>query len=142
MTDSLRLIIAGGSKKGTLYGVCTFLEKYLGCRIYSPSVNVVPEQEKILLGKVNDKQIPAIRYRTFITEVHGTRNMPTGINSVMMQTGKGQHGAYGSIPLTISFLRKYILMITRSIMRFETAAGYLLSCALQIPMYLRSRCRI
>lgn len=64
MTDSLRLIIAGGNKKGTLYAVCTFLEKYLGCRMYSPSAIIIPEQEKILLGKIYDKQIPAIRYRT------------------------------------------------------------------------------
>ena len=46
MTDSLRLIIAGGNKKGTLYAVCTFLEKYLGCRMYSPSAIIIPEREK------------------------------------------------------------------------------------------------
>lgn len=63
-TDSLRLIIAGGSKKGTLYGVYTFLEKYLDCRMYSPAVKVVPEKERIILGKINDMQVPAIKYRT------------------------------------------------------------------------------
>lgn len=63
-TDSLRLIIAGGSKKGTLYGVYSFLEKYLGCRMYSPEVKIIPRQDKILLGKINDKQVPAIKYRT------------------------------------------------------------------------------
>ena len=35
-TDSSRLIIAGGNEKGTLYGVYSFLEKYLGCRMYTP----------------------------------------------------------------------------------------------------------
>ena len=63
-TDSLRLIIAGGSKKGTLYGVYTFLEKYLGCRMYTPEVKIIPRMEKIELGSISDKQIPAIRYRT------------------------------------------------------------------------------
>ncbi len=43
-TDSLRLIIAGGSKKGTLYGVYTFLEKYLDCRMYAPGVKIVPHR--------------------------------------------------------------------------------------------------
>jgi len=62
-TDSLRLIIAGGNKKGTLYGVYTFLEKYLGCRMYSPVVKVVPKKEKIILGKINDKEIPVIKFR-------------------------------------------------------------------------------
>lgn len=63
MTDSLRLIIAGGNEKGTLYGVYTFLEKYLGCRMYSPKVKTIPKQEKIVLGTINDKQIPVIRFR-------------------------------------------------------------------------------
>ena len=45
MTDSMRLIIAGGNEKGTLYGVYTFLEKYLGCRLYSPDVKFIPELE-------------------------------------------------------------------------------------------------
>ncbi len=62
-TDSLRLIISGGSGKGTLYGVYTFLEKYLGCRMYSPKVKIVPKMEKIVLGNINDKQIPLIRFR-------------------------------------------------------------------------------
>jgi len=63
-TDSLRLIIAGGSKKGTLYGVYTFLEKYLGCRMYAPGVKIVPRSEKIIISEIFDKQIPAINYRT------------------------------------------------------------------------------
>jgi hypothetical protein len=62
-TDSLRLIISGGNGKGTLYGVYTFLEKYLGCRMYSPKVKIIPKQEKIALGKIDDKQIPMIRFR-------------------------------------------------------------------------------
>jgi hypothetical protein len=62
-TDSLRLIITGGNSRGTLYGVYTFLEKYLGCRMYSPKVKIIPRQEKIVLGTINDKQIPAIRFR-------------------------------------------------------------------------------
>lgn len=62
-TDSLRLIIAGGSDRGTLYGVYTFLENYLGCRMYSPSVKVIPKIDRITLGKTNDTQIPAIGFR-------------------------------------------------------------------------------
>ena len=62
-TDSLRLIIAGGNKKGTLFGVYTFLEKYLGCRMYSPNVKVIPEQKQIKLGNIDDLQVPVIRFR-------------------------------------------------------------------------------
>ncbi|MEI6050529.1 MAG: DUF4838 domain-containing protein [Bacteroidota bacterium] len=62
-TDSLRLIIAGGNKRGTLYGVYTFLEKHLGCRMYSPKVKIIPKQDKIILGRINDKEVPVIKFR-------------------------------------------------------------------------------
>lgn len=63
-TDSMRLIIAGGNEKGTLYGVYSFLEKYLGCRMYTPTVKIVPARSQITLGKINDLQVPAIGFRT------------------------------------------------------------------------------
>jgi hypothetical protein len=62
-TDSLRLIIAGGSEKGTLYGVYTFLEKYLGCRMYSPKVKLIPQQKQITLPTIHDQQVPVITFR-------------------------------------------------------------------------------
>jgi len=63
-TDSMRLIIAGGSKNGTLYGVYTFLERYLGCRMYSPKVKVIPKRDRVVLGKIEEQQIPVIGFRT------------------------------------------------------------------------------
>ncbi|MEP7374017.1 MAG: DUF4838 domain-containing protein [Chitinophagaceae bacterium] len=62
-TDSLRLIIAGGNEKGSLYGVYSFLEKYLGCRMYSPKVKIIPHQKQIILEKINDQQVPVIGFR-------------------------------------------------------------------------------
>ncbi|HUQ67095.1 MAG TPA: DUF4838 domain-containing protein [Flavitalea sp.] len=62
-TDSLRLIIAGGNEKGTLYGVYSFLEKYLGCRMYTPKVKIIPAKSKILLGNIYDKEVPVIGFR-------------------------------------------------------------------------------
>lgn len=62
-TDSSRLIIAGGNEKGTLYGVYTFLEKYLGCRMYSPQVKIIPSNSHIILGRINDQQVPVIGFR-------------------------------------------------------------------------------
>lgn len=63
VTDSLRLFIIGGNEKGTLYGVYAFLEKYLGCRMFSPKVKVIPKQKKIVLGKINDQQVPVFGFR-------------------------------------------------------------------------------
>jgi hypothetical protein len=62
-TDSTRLIIAGGDEKGTLYGVYSFLETYLGCRMYSPKVKMVPTGKFIEIYQINDKQIPVIGFR-------------------------------------------------------------------------------
>ena len=63
-TDSLRLIIAGGNDNGTLFGVYTFIEKYLDCRMFTPKVKIIPERDTILLGKIEDKEVPGIKYRT------------------------------------------------------------------------------
>jgi hypothetical protein len=62
-TRNSRLTIAGGSEKGTLYGVYGFLEKYLGCRKYTSTVSVVPVQINIRLSHINDKEIPAFKFR-------------------------------------------------------------------------------
>jgi hypothetical protein len=62
-TLGTRLLIAGGNEKGTLFGVYTFLEKYLGCRMYSPKVKIVPQQGRIEIGSIDDQQVPAIAFR-------------------------------------------------------------------------------
>jgi hypothetical protein len=62
-TDSSRLIIAGGNEKGTLYGVYSFLEKYLDCRMYTPTVKIIPAKAQITLGNINDQQVPVIGFR-------------------------------------------------------------------------------
>ena len=62
-TKNGRLTIAGGSEKGTMYGVYGFLEKYLGCRKYSSQVNVIPAQFNIALKDIDVKEIPVFKYR-------------------------------------------------------------------------------
>ncbi len=47
LTHDKKLIIAGGTQKGLIYGVYTFLEKYLGCRIYSSKVKIIPNPETL-----------------------------------------------------------------------------------------------
>ena len=62
-TEGTNLIIAGGTAKGSLYGVYSFLEKYLGCRKFSPTVEVIPKRKTITLHPINDTQIPVIKWR-------------------------------------------------------------------------------
>jgi hypothetical protein len=58
-----KLIISGGTDKGVLYGVYTFLEKYMGCRKYSSKATYVPKQNTITLKAINDLETPAFAYR-------------------------------------------------------------------------------
>ena len=58
-----KLVIAGGADKGVLYGVYTFLEKYLGCRKYSSAVTFVPKKKTIILSSINDLEVPDFLYR-------------------------------------------------------------------------------
>lgn len=63
-TDGEKLAIYGGAKKGTLYGVYSFLEKYLGFRMYSPTVMVVPEISSLNVpNEIYDRQVPVFSYR-------------------------------------------------------------------------------
>ena len=44
-----QLVILGEDSRGTLYGVYTFLEEYLGVRWFTPTLEVVPESENIII---------------------------------------------------------------------------------------------
>ncbi len=63
LTHDKKLIIAGGTQKGLIYGVYTFLEKYLGCRIYSSKVKIIPRYGNITFDQINDTQVPVIKFR-------------------------------------------------------------------------------
>jgi len=58
-----KLLIVGGKRKGTLYGVYTFLEKYLNCRMYTPDVLEIPKSSVISIPEINITEIPKIKYR-------------------------------------------------------------------------------
>lgn len=62
-TTGKKLLIAGGKRKGVIYGVYTFLEDYLGCRKYASDLTIVPKKTSIVLNPINDKQLPAFTYR-------------------------------------------------------------------------------
>lgn len=49
VSDCEDLGIYGGSSRGALYGVYTFLEDHLGVRWFTPTLEVVPEDKNILI---------------------------------------------------------------------------------------------
>ncbi|MEI7551152.1 MAG: DUF4838 domain-containing protein [Verrucomicrobiota bacterium] len=62
-TGGDHLLIAGAGRRGTLYGVYTFLEKYLDCRWFSPEVSRIPRRRRVTIGPIHDRQAPALEYR-------------------------------------------------------------------------------
>jgi hypothetical protein len=49
-TSTANLYIAGGGGKGAIYGVVHLLEKYFGCRRYSPAAEVFPARNDLFVG--------------------------------------------------------------------------------------------
>lgn len=73
-TRGKNLYITGGEGKGAVYGVYTFLEEYLGCRMYSPDVQVIPSSAEIRIpARIDNRQVPQMIHRHL-----GYRNMGTG----------------------------------------------------------------
>jgi hypothetical protein len=56
------------SDQGIQNAVYTFLESYLGCRMFSPSVRIVPKQPTIVVPDTFDRQVPVISFR--LQDIH------------------------------------------------------------------------
>lgn len=56
-SDGSHLIIRGGADTGTLYGVYTFLEEYLGVRRFTPKLEKVPENKNIVIDSRVDRTV-------------------------------------------------------------------------------------
>jgi hypothetical protein len=62
-TVGKNLYITANTDYGFQNAIYTLLETYLGCRMYSPSVVVVPKQTTIILPGINDTQVPPLTFR-------------------------------------------------------------------------------
>lgn len=63
-TDGPALHVTGNTSRGTLNGMYTLLENYLGCRKYSAEAEVIPQREEVALpGRIYDRQVPVIVFR-------------------------------------------------------------------------------
>jgi len=57
------LVLAGGSPRGTLYAVYTFLEDIVGCRFWTPAVWNVPRRPSLTVGPISIRYAPPLEYR-------------------------------------------------------------------------------
>ena len=55
--------ILSGGHKGSVYGVVHLLEKYFGCRKFSPTVEVFPMRNTLTLDPVHDTENPVNDFR-------------------------------------------------------------------------------
>ena len=62
-TTDKDILIAGGSPRGTLYGVIDFLSDQLGCRWYTPDFSKIPKTKDIFLSSIDKRDQPAFEYR-------------------------------------------------------------------------------
>ena len=63
-TVGKKLFIAGSGVRGTIYGVYTFLEEYLGCRFYTSEYEKIPSAKTLVVQPIErNEQIPIFEYR-------------------------------------------------------------------------------
>ncbi|MHB1036336.1 MAG: DUF4838 domain-containing protein [Pirellulales bacterium] len=62
-TVGSRLVIAGGAKRGALYGVYGLLEDKLGCRWFTPTASRIPKQSRLAIGPLDETVVPPLEYR-------------------------------------------------------------------------------
>jgi hypothetical protein len=86
------ILIWGGSQRGTMYGVMSFLERELGVRFYTPRVNIAPQKDRWAFTHLHHAEQPGLRVRNdFYYEafdpVWAARNRINGAMTVREQPG-------------------------------------------------------
>jgi Domain of unknown function (DUF4838) len=62
-TEGSDLILAGGSPRGTLYAVYTFLEDVIGCRFWTRDAWNIPRKKSLTLAPLSIRYAPPLEYR-------------------------------------------------------------------------------
>ena len=62
-TVGRKLVIAGGSCRGTINGVYTFLEDVVGCRWYTPTFSVIPRKQTLSIPPLDVQKVPVFESR-------------------------------------------------------------------------------
>ena len=62
-TAGAHLLLFGGPARGTLNAVYTFLEKYVGCRWYTPDFSVIPKTPDLSIDLIHEESTPPMEAR-------------------------------------------------------------------------------
>jgi len=102
-------VIAGGRRRGTMYGVYEFLER-LGCRWYTPEFSRIPKRDFLSVPVFEETHKPALEYREVFSgpsrdKDWAARNRLTGHFSALDESTGGKvtyypfgHSFYQLIP--------------------------------------------
>jgi hypothetical protein len=63
LTKGNKLIMAGGSKNGPLYAVYTFLDRYMGFKLFAPGVMKTPQLKNYTVPAINLTEVPDLILR-------------------------------------------------------------------------------
>ena len=102
------ILICGGSQRGTMYGVFSFLERELGVRWYSSKVTSIPQRSAYRFDRLYHTEKPGIRVRNdfyfdAFDPVYAAHNRINGAMGGRAQHGGvegywGVHTFYGLVP--------------------------------------------
>jgi len=83
------IYIYGNGKRGTMYGVFTFLENELGIRWYTPKCTVVPQKKKWGFDKLSHSEHPTVNMRqcNYYTTARENGNVWNAHNKINMTFG-------------------------------------------------------
>ena len=95
-TKDGNLYLYGGSNRGTMYAVYSFLEKYLGVRWYTPEFTMVPKTSRLDLPEVDFTQSPSIRFR-FVQYHNAMRDEAWMAHNKMNTTQEAKKNEHGGI---------------------------------------------
>jgi hypothetical protein len=94
VTSSEKLFIYGGSPRGTLNGVTSFLEEYLGARVYTSTVRYIPDKEEFIIpANLDELYNPPITFRT--THYRDTWAPPYALWHKLNHAKDGGHPDWG-----------------------------------------------
>ena len=103
------LILAGGSPRGTVYAVLTFLEDVVGCRWWTATAGRIPWKPTLKVGQLSLRYAPPLEYRepfwyVAFDDLWSARNKANGIRS-------GGSDAYGGRHLYEGFVHTFYSLI-------------------------------
>ena len=103
------LILAGGSPRGTLYAVLTFLEDVVGCRFWTATASRLPWKPTLTVGLLSLRYSPPLEYRepfwyVAFDDIWSARNKANGIRS-------GGNSLYGGRHVYEGFVHTFYQLI-------------------------------